>query len=239
MAISTCRECGGQVSTEAEACPHCGVAKPARRGDPCRECGTGLLEPADVCPHCGAPNPLRHQKSEKPEREHTEAVRTWVYEQLSDGAASVNQVYSALVERGLDQTVAHRMVMSTLKDVERGVRKPGTVEREPGIQELGNNSGEGGGSVVPAEVGGWNWGAFLLSWIWGLGNNTYIALVALIPIVGFVMAFVLGARGNEWAWQNRRWESLAKFKEAQRSWAVYGVLAWVVLFALYGVLASY
>lgn len=28
MAITQCRECGKQVSTEAAACPHCGVAAP-------------------------------------------------------------------------------------------------------------------------------------------------------------------------------------------------------------------
>src|SRR5690242_18527172 len=28
MAIKACRECGGQVSTKAEICPHCGVRSP-------------------------------------------------------------------------------------------------------------------------------------------------------------------------------------------------------------------
>lgn len=30
MALAPCRECGGQVSTEAAACPHCGVPDPSR-----------------------------------------------------------------------------------------------------------------------------------------------------------------------------------------------------------------
>lgn len=30
MALQTCRECGREVSTEAEACPHCGVRSPTR-----------------------------------------------------------------------------------------------------------------------------------------------------------------------------------------------------------------
>jgi hypothetical protein len=33
------------------------------------------------------------------------------------------------------------------------------------------------------------------------------------------MAFVLGARGNEWAWQNKRWESVEHFLRVQRAWA--------------------
>jgi hypothetical protein len=30
MALKPCRECGAQVSTEAEICPHCGVRSPTR-----------------------------------------------------------------------------------------------------------------------------------------------------------------------------------------------------------------
>jgi hypothetical protein len=30
MALTKCRECGGQVSTEADDCPHCGCENPAR-----------------------------------------------------------------------------------------------------------------------------------------------------------------------------------------------------------------
>ena len=30
MALTACRECAKEVSTEAAACPHCGAAAPAR-----------------------------------------------------------------------------------------------------------------------------------------------------------------------------------------------------------------
>ncbi|MGH6676795.1 MAG: hypothetical protein ACRECE_11325, partial [Xanthobacteraceae bacterium] len=45
--------------------------------------------------------------------------------------------------------------------------------------------------AIPPEIDRWNWGAFLLNWIWGIGNNTFIALLTLVPFVGFVMPFVL------------------------------------------------
>ena len=32
MAMTTCRECGKEVSSEARSCPHCGVSAPGRRG---------------------------------------------------------------------------------------------------------------------------------------------------------------------------------------------------------------
>ncbi len=79
---------------------------------------------------------------------------------------------------------------------------------------------------IPSEIRGWNWGAFFLSWIWGLGNNTYIALLALIPIVNLVFIFILGAKGNEWAWKNKNWKSVEDFKDAQRKWRNAGWIVW-------------
>jgi hypothetical protein len=86
-----------------------------------------------------------------------------------------------------------------------------------------------GQKTIPPEIDRWNWGAFLLNWIWGIGNNTFIALLALIPFVGFVMLFVLGAKGSRWAWQNRRWQSVEQFKRVQRLWAIWGVVIWIAI----------
>jgi hypothetical protein len=76
--------------------------------------------------------------------------------------------------------------------------------------------------VVPPEINRWNWGAFLLNWIWGVGNNTFIALLTFVPFLGLIMPFVLGAKGNAWAWRNGRWDSIEHFKRVQRSWAIWG-----------------
>lgn len=81
--------------------------------------------------------------------------------------------------------------------------------------------------VIPPEIDRWNWGAFLLNWVWGIGNNTFIALLTLIPLVGLVMPFVLGAKGSRWAWRNGRWDSVAHFRRVQRLWAIWGVIIWV------------
>jgi hypothetical protein len=37
------------------------------------------------------------------------------------------------------------------------------------------------------------------------------------------MVFVLGAKGNEWAWQSKRWDSVEHFKRTQRTWAWWGL----------------
>ena len=78
-------------------------------------------------------------------------------------------------------------------------------------------------TAVPAAVKQWNWGAFLMSWIWGLGNKTYIALLSLIPVVSIVMAFVLGAKGSAWAWKNGKWESVEQFTRVQGLWTAFGL----------------
>ena len=99
-----------------------------------------------------------------------------------------------------------------------------------------NTSGNGKMAMLPAEIKGWNWGAFFLNWIWGIGNSTFIALLCLIPFVNIIMVFVLGAKGNEWAWQNRRWQSIEQFKRVQKNWAVvgfilfiFGIIVWLLL----------
>src|SRR5690348_2738425 len=68
-----------------------------------------------------------------------------------------------------------------------------------------NTSGLGERAIVPPEIRGWNWGAFLLNWIWGAANGVYIAFLMFVPLVNVVMIFVLGAKGNEWAWRKERW----------------------------------
>ena len=91
---------------------------------------------------------------------------------------------------------------------------------------------------IPAEIDRWNWGAFLLNWIWGIGNNTFIALLMSVPVVNFVMWFMLGAKGSVWAWRNGRWDDVAHFKRVQRKWALWGfgvcIASFAVLFVTIG-----
>jgi hypothetical protein len=93
-----------------------------------------------------------------------------------------------------------------------------------------NNSGQGKLSVLPVELSGWNWGAFFLSWIWGIGNNTWIAFLTFIPIINLIMIFVLGAKGNEWAWQNKKWNGFEHFKKVQKLWGIWGLILFLISF---------
>ncbi len=96
-----------------------------------------------------------------------------------------------------------------------------------------NTSGTGKAAAVPSEINRWNWGAFLLNWIWGIGNNTYIAFLMFVPFVNIVMPFVLGAKGSAWAWRNKRWESVDHFRQVQRKWALWSVAVYAALIGLF------
>ena len=84
-----------------------------------------------------------------------------------------------------------------------------------------NTSGQGKNAVVPPEIDKWNWGAFMMNIIWGLGNGTYI---------------ILGAKGSSWAWQNKKWDSVENFQRVQRAWVKWALilLAAVLLLVIVG-----
>jgi len=80
------------------------------------------------------------------------------------------------------------------------------------------------GGELPPEIRGWNWGAFLLTFIWGLGNRVWISLLVFVPVLNIFWFIVLGLKGNEWAWKAKPWPSVADFKAAQKKWAIAGLV---------------
>jgi hypothetical protein len=107
--------------------------------------------------------------------------------------------------------------------------KTGSWPLKP-VATVTNTSGISSITEIPVEIRGWNWGGFFLTWIWGIGNNVWIAMLALlglIPYIGWIahltVAIILGMKGNEWAWRNKRWESLGHFRKTQRSWMWWGL----------------
>ncbi|MEE9366894.1 MAG: hypothetical protein V3W44_09425 [Dehalococcoidales bacterium] len=109
---------------------------------------------------------------------------------------------------------------------------------EKDVSSVENTSGQGRLATIPEEVRGWNWGAFFLSWIWGVGNNVWIALLAFIPFVNFIMGIVLGIKGNEWAWRNKKWDSIEHFKKTQRTWGIVGIVLIVFSFFIFPIIAA-
>ena len=107
-----------------------------------------------------------------------------------------------------------------------------------------NNSGQGLSAAVPAELQGWSWAAFLMNWIWCIPHNAWLGLivtlgggfvqgilsrVAHVPIpLSLIGAIWCGMKGNEWAWQNRQWESLQQFRDTQSVWLKWGIILLII-----------
>ncbi len=94
-----------------------------------------------------------------------------------------------------------------------------------------NTSGTGKLATIPEGVKGWCWGAFFLGWIWAIGNKTWIGLWAIVPYLGFFMQITLGIKGREWAWRNKRWESVEHFQKVQRRWSIFGLILFIISMA--------
>lgn len=86
---------------------------------------------------------------------------------------------------------------------------------------------------LPQELKHFNWGAFLMNWIWGIMHKKYITLLyfpaCLIPVIGpIAISIWFGLAGNKWAWESKTWESIEQFNESQQNWA----RIWIILFIL-------
>lgn len=115
--------------------------------------------------------------------------------------------------------------------VNTGTTSPGGTDAA-----IVNNSGQGSTATFPDQLGGWSWGAFTFSWIWGIFNSTWIAFLVFIPVLNVVWCFVLGAKGKQWAWQNKKWDSVEGFKRTQNTWNKWGKALFIIsiiLFILY------
>ena len=86
---------------------------------------------------------------------------------------------------------------------------------------------------LPKDIRHFNWGAFLLNWIWGLMHRKYITLLyfpaCIIPIIGPVAISIwFGLMGNRWAWKSRNWASVEEFNRVQKDY----IFVWLILFLL-------
>ena len=80
-----------------------------------------------------------------------------------------------------------------------------------------------------------NWGAFGFSFIWGLFHKCYITLLFIpcmfLPFGQWItlgLSIWFGVKGNEWAWNNKKWKSIEHFNRVQSNWAI----AFLILFLL-------
>lgn len=100
--------------------------------------------------------------------------------------------------------------------------------------------------MYPSIVDKWNWGAFTLSWIWGIFNGLYWPLIIIalnfIPYIGVIISLcicvLLGKNGNLYAWRKAkpRGESVEHFNYIQFMWNTAGQIGVIVFMFLFLVL---
>jgi MFS family permease len=74
--------------------------------------------------------------------------------------------------------------------------------------------------VVPPELEGFNWAAFLWGGIWAIAHRVWIGLWAFVPVLGLIMNVLLGLKGHEWAWRAGAVPDVDRFNKSQRNWVI-------------------
>ena len=82
---------------------------------------------------------------------------------------------------------------------------------------------------------GFNVGALLFGWVWGVANGVKKSLWTLVPVVNVVYIFILAAKGNEWAVESRNWRSAEEFKSFQSQWVKWAIMVFILM-TLFGLL---
>lgn len=102
--------------------------------------------------------------------------------------------------------------------------------------------------TTPSILNKWNWGAFCLSWIWGICNGIYWPLILIVcnflPFIGILCSLgicvYLGLNGNDMAWTRAKQKgtSVYSFERRQEKWNKVGLVLFLVSLVLgvFGVL---
>ncbi len=115
---------------------------------------------------------------------------------------------------------------------ELGDENLGIVE-EPVIVPPVDDTGRREKEDIPDVAQKWSWGAFWLTFIWGIkhkSKRTWLFLIPFPPLLTqIVVGVYCGLKGSRWAWQNLQWENEAEYVRDQSNWTIWGfVLGWLV-----------
>ena len=104
---------------------------------------------------------------------------------------------------------------------------------------------------MPNELQDFNWGAFLLTFIWGFKYKAWITFCA-IPLILIqlplglnwllliIFQFYCGYYGNKWAYKHKWWQKPSDFNKEQTKWAIASVsISILIPFITLSVLGSF
>ncbi len=213
MALVPCRECGQQVSTEAPACPHCGVPQPvpAAAAVPEAQAAQPLGASFRKPPALAAPRRDRPGEASGPRRSaHCRSC--------GNAVAPTAEICTAcgtrpLVGRAFCQNCGAGTTAEQEMCVHCGVRLKTMLAADarglpiepdfPGLPEYYREEFKRIHESNESYKGKWNWAAFFLGPLWALTKGVWLA-----PVICFVAAlftwgiggiaywFIFGARGN-------------------------------------------
>lgn len=75
MAMTTCPNCGEQISDKAKKCVHCGAILIPEEKKYCPDCGAELEDGMDTCPKCGCPIEKAVEKETAPQQVEVTGVK--------------------------------------------------------------------------------------------------------------------------------------------------------------------
>lgn len=91
------------------------------------------------------------------------------------------------------------------------------------------------GTSNPKCLHQFNWGAFYLTFLWGIFNRIWWTLLCLIPFVNIIISIWMGIKGNQYAWKKQKESKTSEqFDKSQRDWNVIGwwIFVWGMIFVL-------
>jgi hypothetical protein len=106
-------------------------------------------------------------------------------------------------------------------------------------------SGRLTGAKNPLYSDRWNWGAFFFGWLWLLnhGNAPFaigsLALDLLHPPLGLAAHIYWGLRGNDLAYDGRKFRNAAQFVAVQNAWRDTGIAVLLGVLAMIAVSLAY
>lgn len=226
----------------------------------CNKCGLNLPENSKFCPKCGEKNDkqgVEHKKTDEPKSLSVSnknrrngvlwlvipaaslililiiwSISTFVIQSIGgDSNIVVARIINVIL--GFLGVISVTLI---LIGIPMGIICLSKKTLDKGMI-FDERSGNGSSSDFPEELKHWNWGAAFFSWIWGITNGVWISFLVFIPVVNWFWWIVLGVKGNHWAWENRKWESVAEFKRIQKKWNIWAIVI-IVSFLGIGLLST-
>lgn len=99
-------------------------------------------------------------------------------------------------------------------------------------QNQGYNQGYQNQNYQVQPVRGWNWGAFMFTFVWGIANGCWQPFLVFVPLLNIIWPFVCGFKGHTWAMKSGTWRTVEEYNAVMKSWNRAGLANFIVCIVL-------